>query len=100
MPPKNVSLFITCLTDQFYPRVGVAVTRILEHFGCRVYFPEGQTCCGQPFFNNGFHPEAAELARRMIAIFEPFEVRRHAQRKLLCHGPRAFPGLAPGGSRL
>ena len=72
-PPRNVALLITCLTDQFYPRVGVAVTRILEHFGCRVYFPEGQTCCGQPFFNNGFHPEAAGLARRMIEVFEPFE---------------------------
>ena len=26
----EVALFITCLTDQFYPQVGVAVTKILE----------------------------------------------------------------------
>lgn len=71
--PHNVALFITCLTDQFYPHVGVAVTKILEHYGCRVYFPDEQTCCGQPFFNNGFHPEAKELARRMIQIFEPYD---------------------------
>jgi L-lactate dehydrogenase complex protein LldE len=69
----NVALFITCLTDQFYPQVGVAVTKILEHFGCKVYFPDAQTCCGQPFFNNGFHPEARELAKRFIQIFEPYE---------------------------
>jgi L-lactate dehydrogenase complex protein LldE len=68
--PHNVALFITCLTDQFYPRVGIAVTKILEKLGCTVTFPELQTCCGQPFFNNGFHPEARALAERMIGVFE------------------------------
>ena len=70
---KNVALFITCLTDQFYPHVGVAVTKVLEHFGCRVTFPQAQTCCGQPFFNNGFHDQARELAKRMIQTFETCE---------------------------
>ena len=65
----QVAMFVTCLTDQFYPRVGVAVVKILEHFGCDVHFPAGQTCCGQPFFNNGFHDEARPLAKRMIQIF-------------------------------
>ena len=73
MAQHNVALFITCLTDQFYPHVGVAVTKILEHFGCRVEFPKAQTCCGQPFFNNGFHPETRKLAERFIEIFEPYE---------------------------
>src|SRR5271154_5117446 len=68
----RTALFITCLTDQFYPHVGVAVTKILERFGCEVCFPTTQTCCGQPFFNNGFHSESRELARRMIEIFEPY----------------------------
>ena len=71
--PRNIALFITCLTDQFYPRVGIAVTKILERQGCKVEFPDAQTCCGQPFFNNGFHDEAAKLAKRFIEIFEPFE---------------------------
>ncbi len=69
----NVALFITCLTDQFYPHVGVAVTKILEHFGCRVFFPKAQTCCGQPFHNNGFLPETAELAKKFIENFESFD---------------------------
>jgi L-lactate dehydrogenase complex protein LldE len=74
-PPRNprVALFVTCLTDQFYPRVGVAVTKILEKFGCRVEFPQAQTCCGQPFSNNGFAPESRELARRMVEIFSPYD---------------------------
>src|SRR4029453_15054664 len=55
------------------PPRGVAVPKILEHFGCKVFFPDAQTCCGQPFFNNGFHPEAKELAKRWIQIFEPYE---------------------------
>jgi L-lactate dehydrogenase complex protein LldE len=69
----NIALFITCLTDQYYPRVGVAVTKILEHLGCQVSFPEAQTCCGQPFFNNGFHKEASDLGKRFIEIFEPYD---------------------------
>jgi L-lactate dehydrogenase complex protein LldE len=71
--PHNVALFITCLNDQFYPHIGVAVTKILEHFGCKVTFPQAQTCCGQPFFNNGFHPEAKELVKKFITVFEPYE---------------------------
>ena len=66
----DVALFITCLTDQFYPHVGVAVTKILERFGCKVSFPQSQTCCGQPFYNNGYHPEARELAKKFIEVFE------------------------------
>src|SRR5687767_13599909 len=69
----NVALFVTCLTDQFFPHVGVAVTKILERFGCTVAFPQAQTCCGQPFYNNGFHGEAADLAKRMVEIFEPYD---------------------------
>lgn len=69
----NVAFFITCLTDAFFPRVGVAVVKVLEHFGCRVAFPAAQTCCGQPMYNNGFHDDARALARRMIRVFAPFE---------------------------
>ena len=69
----NVSLFITCLTDTFYPRVGRAVTAVLEHLGCAVDFPAAQTCCGQPMFNTGCHDDAAHLARRMVGVFESSE---------------------------
>lgn len=69
----KVALFVTCLTDQFYPQVGVAVTKILEHFGCTVEFPDAQTCCGQPFFNNGFQDESRGLAKRMIDVFAGYD---------------------------
>lgn len=69
----NVALFITCLTEQFAPRAGVAATLVLERLGCRVHFPTAQTCCGQPMFNTGHHADAAVLARRWIHVFEGFD---------------------------
>ena len=69
----KVSLFITCLTDTFYPRTGIAVVKVLEHLGCQVEFPQSQTCCGQPLFNNGFEDDARELAKRMASTFEHSE---------------------------
>ncbi len=66
----RVSLFVTCLTDTFYPRTGIAVVRLLEHLGHEVDFPQNQTCCGQPMYNNGFHDDARELARKMVRDFE------------------------------
>lgn len=66
----NVSLFVTCLTDTFYPRAGRAVVAVLERLGCRVDFPADQTCCGQPMFNAGYHRDAADLARRLVDVFE------------------------------
>jgi L-lactate dehydrogenase complex protein LldE len=68
-----VALFITCLADIYFPRAGVAVVKVLTHLGHTVEFPRDQTCCGQPMFNNGFTSDARDLARRMIALFEPFE---------------------------
>ena len=50
----NVSLFIPCYVDQFYPNVAIATLQLLEKHGCRVNFPLQQTCCGQPMANAGF----------------------------------------------
>ena len=72
-PGREVALFVTCLTDQYQPHVAVAATQVLEKLGWRVRFPAAQTCCGQPFFNNGYWDEARALARRMVEIFEPYE---------------------------
>jgi L-lactate dehydrogenase complex protein LldE len=70
---RHVALFVSCLNDQFYPRVGVAVVKVLEALGCSVGFPAGQTCCGQPMFNNGYQEEARVLARRWVEAFEGYD---------------------------
>jgi len=91
----QVALFITCLTDTFYPRVGEAMVRVLRHFGCQVEFPAGQTCCGQPAFNSGFHREAARLISRMADVFSPYScvVTPSASCATMVkhHGPPLFP---------
>lgn len=69
----RVSLFITCLVDQFFPEVGMSVVGVLRKLGVEVDFPAAQTCCGQPAFNSGFSSDARELAKRFIEIFENSE---------------------------
>lgn len=60
---------ITCLADVLRPSVGVATVRLLRRLGVTVYFPELQTCCGQPFFNSGYADQARPLAQHAIETF-------------------------------
>lgn len=69
MTRPRASLMVTCLGDLFFPEVGVRVVRLLRGLGVAVDFPAGQTCCGLPFFNSGYHAEAAAVARRTIGLF-------------------------------
>src|SRR5437016_458296 len=69
MTAMRASLMITCLGDMFFPEVGVAIVRLLRGLGVTVDFPAGQTCCGLPLFNSGYHEEAAAVARRTIPLF-------------------------------
>jgi L-lactate dehydrogenase complex protein LldE len=72
-PKVRVSLFVTCLIDQFYPHVGEAVVQVLQRLGVDVGFPPDQTCCGQPAFNGGYRREAAKVARRFLEQFKGAE---------------------------
>lgn len=63
---RIIQLFHTCLVNEFYPRVGMAVVRVLERLGMEVRVPEDQICCGQPAFNAGFQNEARETARHVV----------------------------------
>jgi len=70
--PNSLALFATCLVDQVYPQIGVAITRVLRRAGFEVDFPAEQTCCGQPFYTSGFIKEARRLARRTIEVFSDY----------------------------
>jgi L-lactate dehydrogenase complex protein LldE len=61
---------ITCLGDMFFPEVGVAMVAVLRRLGVGVDFPAGQTCCGMPLFNSGYHDDAARVAARTVRLFE------------------------------
>jgi L-lactate dehydrogenase complex protein LldE len=74
MPVKErVSLFVTCIVDQVFPQVGIAMTEVLERLGYQVDFPAAQTCCGQPAFNSGYTAEAATVARHFLEVFRDAE---------------------------
>jgi len=66
----TVQLFITCLTDSFFPQTGEAVVDILHRLGLDVDFARDQTCCGQPQFNAGLRKDARAIAEHTIKVFE------------------------------
>jgi L-lactate dehydrogenase complex protein LldE len=65
----KASIMITCLGDLFFPEVGVAMVTVLRRLGVTVDFPGGQTCCGMPLYNSGYHDEAARVAERTVRLF-------------------------------
>jgi L-lactate dehydrogenase complex protein LldE len=70
---KRVSLFVTCIVDQLFPKVGMAMAGVLEAAGYQVDFSEDQTCCGQPAFNTGYRHEARRVARHFLNVFRDSE---------------------------
>jgi L-lactate dehydrogenase complex protein LldE len=71
---SRVSLFVTCIVDQLFPKIGLSMATVLERLGYSVDFPERQTCCGQPAFNNGYWAEARIVARHFLDTFEDCEL--------------------------
>jgi L-lactate dehydrogenase complex protein LldE len=59
----------TCLCDAVFDDTAIATVEVLEHLGCRVAFPEAQTCCGQPAFNTGDWPAARKVMRHVLRVF-------------------------------
>ena len=66
----QIQLFITCLTDSFFPKTGEAIVDILQRLGIGVDFARDQTCCGQPQFNAGLRRDARAVAKHTINVFE------------------------------
>jgi L-lactate dehydrogenase complex protein LldE len=79
--PKAVYFFGTCLVDLFYPQAGVAGIELLQREGIKVIFPQAQSCCGQPAFNNGHRKDALAVARLQLGLF-----------------PKDIPVVLPSGS--
>jgi L-lactate dehydrogenase complex protein LldE len=69
----RIGLFLTCINDTLYPETGKAVVRLIERLGHEIDFPLEQTCCGQMHVNTGYRPEAFNLVRRFVEVFEPYE---------------------------
>jgi L-lactate dehydrogenase complex protein LldE len=73
MEGPQVQLVVTCLVDAMAPRVGRAALSVLERAGCRVDYPAGQTCCGQPALNTGHVEQAREMAAHTLEVLDQTE---------------------------
>ena len=93
---RRVGLFVTCLVDLYRPSTGFAAVRLLEAAGCEVDVPAGQTCCGQPAFNNGDAETTRAIARSIIERFEGFDYlvapSGSCAGMIRCHLPELFAG--------
>ncbi|MBI5305780.1 MAG: (Fe-S)-binding protein [Chloroflexi bacterium] len=67
----RVQLFLTCLGENFFSPVLKDMVSVLERLGMDVAMPEGQTCCGQPFYNSGAQSQAVAPARNFLRVFGP-----------------------------
>lgn len=79
----------TCLCDAFFDDVAAATVEVLEHAGCEVVFPDGQTCCGQPAFNAGDWPASRRVVRHTVRTFagtEPVVVPSGSCAAMVFHG--------------
>ena len=69
----KVALFAACYNDTMWPGTPIAVVKLLERLGCRVEFPQRQTCCGQIFTNTGYAAEALPLVRGFVDTFAAYD---------------------------
>jgi L-lactate dehydrogenase complex protein LldE len=96
----RVSLFVTCIVDQVFPNVGIAMANVLERAGCEVEFREAQTCCGQPAFNSGYRDQARDVAEHFLKTFEGAEHVVVASGSCCSMISHHFAELLPGDKRV
>jgi L-lactate dehydrogenase complex protein LldE len=86
---QRVQMLATCLCDAFFDDAARATVEVLEHLGCTIDFPEGQTCCGQPAFNAGDWPSSRRVVRHTAKVFAgsaPLIVPSASCAAMLIHG--------------
>jgi len=69
----KVGLFIPCYINQLYPQVAIATLEVLEKLGVDVYYPQGQTCCGQPLGNSGYEADSIGACQVFVENFKEYD---------------------------
>ncbi|HTZ93640.1 MAG TPA: heterodisulfide reductase-related iron-sulfur binding cluster [Streptosporangiaceae bacterium] len=65
-----VGMLTGCVQQVLFPQVNAATARVLSAEGCDVIVPQRQGCCGALSLHGGRRDEAADFARKTIAVFE------------------------------
>lgn len=69
--PQKVAIFIGCLSNYNYSKVGESLIEILERLNISAIVPE-QECCGAPAFFTGDIKTVLHLIKKNIVLFEGF----------------------------
>lgn len=73
MKKLKIGLFIPCYINQLYPQVAIATLELLEKLNVDVYYPQGQTCCGQPLGNSGYEEDSKGVCNVFVENFKAYE---------------------------
>ena len=65
----KVAFYPGCLADKIFPRVGLAVIKVLNHHGVGIYLPEVQACCGIPALASGDMQTFEDLVAANVAFY-------------------------------
>ncbi|PWG06633.1 (Fe-S)-binding protein [Polaribacter aquimarinus] len=69
----KVGLFIPCYINQLYPQIGIATLELLEKLELDVYYPQNQTCCGQPLGNSGYEEDSKGICNLFVENFKEYD---------------------------
>lgn len=70
--PEKVAIFIGCLGNYNYKRIGESLLLILEKLGIDAKLAKKQKCCGAPAYFTGDFKTVDELIRYNVEYFESF----------------------------
>jgi glycolate oxidase iron-sulfur subunit len=68
-PIKRVGLFLGCAAEAMYPGVNRATVRVLRAYGCEVFVPPDQVCCGALPYHEGRTLEAIDMLATNAVTF-------------------------------
>lgn len=66
----KVQVMIPCFIDQLFPQTAVHFIELLRKAGVEIYYPETQTCCGQPAYNAGYWDQAIPVMKKACHDFD------------------------------
>lgn len=69
----KLGVFISCCVDQFTPKTGQNLIKLLESLGYEADYPMEQTCCGKLLYDNGKWNDAKALGEKFIEIFNKYD---------------------------
>ncbi|HBT47601.1 MAG TPA: (Fe-S)-binding protein [Peptococcaceae bacterium] len=72
-PRHRVAYFAGCVINNFFPAIGEATLRVLQHNGCEVIVPP-TGCCGIPHEAYGDTDTLLRLARQNLEVFKQHQV--------------------------